>query len=283
MPEGDTLRKIADFLAPRLTGLTVVAARVAGVQQPELTRRSVLGVSALGKHLTFALGPEGDGWTLRVHLGMYGSWHSYPAGVPWRRPAHRASVVLTLSNATDYVCFDAQNASLAHTPSEDRTLAALGPNLLAPAPQDAAGFATTLDAVVKRVHARPADTLVLDALLDQRVAAGFGNVYKSELLYYFRLPWTTQLGMLDEQKRRDIWAQGMRWLAANLGGWARTTTVDRRTQALPPRMPRLYVYARARAPCLRCETPIVRALLGRHRRSTYWCPACQVPQIASTR
>lgn len=282
MPEGDTLRKIANFLAPRLRGRAVVAARVAGVAQPELSRRPILDVAALGKHLTFALGPEGDGWTLRVHLGMYGTWHSYPVGTPrWQRPHHRASVVLTCTDGQDYVCFDAENASVARAPNADRTLAALGPNLLDPAPNDAAAAARTLDAVAQRLRARPPETLLIDALLDQRVSAGFGNVYKSELMFFFRHPWDTRLGELPDPARREVWAQGMQWLAQNLGGWARTTTVDRRTQALPAKQPRLYVYARARAPCLRCTAPIVRALLGRHRRSTYWCPACQPPRAQS--
>lgn len=277
MPEGDTLRKIAAFMAPRLVGRALGEVRVAGVRQPELAGRVVQRVWAEGKHLLIWLGEGARGWVLRSHLGMHGTWHSYPPGRPYARPPHTASLALVTAGGVHYVCFGAEDADCiaASELARDPTLAALGPNLLEVHTPDGRD---TLQVALGRLSRRPATTLLIDALLDQSIAAGFGNVYKCELAFYFGVDVHATLSQLTPALRAALWRQGMQWLAANLGGWARTTTVDRRVRALPPGTPRLYVYARKGQPCLRCAGPVARAELGRHRRPTYFCPRCQPPR-----
>jgi endonuclease-8 len=115
---------------------------------------------------------------------------------------------------------------------------------------------------------------MVDILLDQGIAAGLGNVYKSELLFLYGLAPTTPLSDMSDAALREIFGRGRSLLQANLGGWPRTTTHDPRLEdAGNP--PRLYVYGRAGEPCLRCQTRIVRTACGKHRRGTYACPTCQ--------
>lgn len=125
-----------------------------------------------------------------------------------------------------------------------------------------------LDLAVRRMDtvASPDDGIA-DVLLDQRVASGIGNVYKSEVLWACRLHPLTPLVEVDADLRRLLLATAAKQLQANL------TTRRRTTVAGPPGA--LAVYGRSRRPCRRCGTPIRWQRTGRDHRSTYWCPRCQ--------
>ena len=114
MPEGDTLFKIAGFIRQRAEGRRVVGAALLGRPAPSLAHRRVLAVDVHGKHLCVDLGPPGaGGFRLRVHPGMFGSWHHYPAEAPWQHPRRQASVVLEVEGAGTFVCFLAADVGLA--------------------------------------------------------------------------------------------------------------------------------------------------------------------------
>jgi len=117
------------------------------------------------------------------------------------------------------------------------------------------------------------DDDIADVLLDQRVAAGIGNVYKSEVLWACRLHPLTPLADVDADLRRRLLETAATQLQANL------TTRRRTTVAGPPGS--LAVYHRARRPCRRCGTPIRWQRTGRDHRSTYWCPRCQPAPVAT--
>ena len=100
-------------------------------------------------------------------------------------------------------------------------------------------------------------------LLDQRVAAGIGNVFKSEVCWAERVSPFTRLCDLDEQARTRIYETARSQLTANLASARRVTFGNG-----------LAVYGRAGRRCPRCgET--VRSGRDRAGRSTYWCPSCQ--------
>lgn len=277
MPEGDTLHKVAAFMRPRMLHTRCVEAHAARARLPILHQRCIIDVRAHGKHLLIDLAPTDSGyepshvWHLRVHLGMHGSWHAYRRGEAWQRPAWQASVSLTTSAQDVFVCFNADDVELisADALQSKSPVGRLGPNLL--------GEHCDISAIVTRVSQRAASTPLVDTLLDQSVAAGLGNVYKSELLYLFGLYPLTQAHDVSDSVLTEIFARGRALMQQNLGGWPRTTTYDRRTNpsGRGVRGPRLFVYLRKGEPCLGCGTAIVRALMGRTRRSTYFCPNCQ--------
>ena len=273
MPEGDTLYKIAKVLDERGRGHVVARAQMLGRPAPELERRRILRVDVHGKHVIFVLSPNSErGWWLRVHLGMHGQWHRYPPGARWKRPRSAASVVIDLAEEGSFVCFYAEHIALERPLHLDEEKAAqvsyLGPQLLAMLP---------VEPIVAAVRARPATMPMCDVLLDQRLAAGFGNVYKSELLFLSRVHPATLAGTVSDSVLISTFALGQVLLARNVGGWARTITVDRRRQRLPRGVPRVYTYNRTSKPCLICYAPIVGARMGRHDRTTFWCPQCQPP------
>lgn len=259
MPEGDTVHKLAGILRPLLVGATLEQARLARMAGAErLAGVQVEAVEATGKHLLVRLA---NGLTLRSHLGMYGSWHRYAPGEPWRKPVRQASIVLWTAHAV-LVCFHAREVVLEPTAGlaqRDR-LERLGPDLLGP----------DFDARAAVVRARALqgpDAPLVDMLLDQRVAAGIGNVYKSEVLFLERIAPDRRLADAPDDRVAGLYDRARALLAANLGGGPRITR--------PEPGPDLWVYGRRREPCLRCGTPIRYARLGHDLRSTYWCPACQ--------
>jgi endonuclease VIII len=264
MPEGDTIHTLARVLRDELEGRTLERVEVRGRPAPSLAI-GVRAVEARGKNLLIELA---SGEVIRSHLGMHGDWHRYPAeATAWKKPARRASLVLRTADIV-LVCFDAGELEFLETGrlGRSRRLRGLGPDLL--------GAPVAPEALVARARSlqRPAAPVV-DLLLDQRVAAGIGNVYKSEVLFLRGIHPLAKAGALADQEIAALFQLAGDLLRANVGGRPRTTTEGRRRG--PVRGSRLWVYGRAGRPCLRCGAAIAFAALGRGRRSTYWCPACQ--------
>jgi endonuclease-8 len=112
--------------------------------------------------------------------------------------------------------------------------------------------------------ARP-DRRIAEALLDQRVMAGVGNVYCNELCFVSgHLP-TSPVGAITDPHRLVSRARDMLW--TNRFRWNRCTTGDTRAGR------QLWVYGRAAQPCRRCGARIGYDDTG--DRVVYWCPSCQ--------
>ncbi|WP_058557104.1 DNA-formamidopyrimidine glycosylase family protein [Thiohalocapsa sp. ML1] len=260
MPEGDTIHKLAVYLDAALAGRVVTAVRLHPAFGASAGARRVLRVTSEGKHLFLTFD---DDTALRSHLGMYGAWHRYPRGADWRKPRRQASVVVS-TETDDFVCFNAKEVQWLRRSGFQRAdqAARLGADLI----RDAVAPAE----LRRRVAAFLApDTTLVDLLLDQRIAAGIGNVYKSEVLFLERRAPLARIRDLDDAALLALYRRAAALLGENLGGGARTTrfVADGRG--------RLWVYGRRDLPCFHCGTPVRRAVLGRQPRSTYWCSVCQ--------
>ena len=306
MPEGDTIHKLASVLAPELDGRRLRFVELEGRRAPSL-ERSVHSVRALGKNLLIALhdaesggagraepdsGAQRADETIRCHLGMHGNWRRYASldalaaraatgkllASASRRageaPRRRSLVLATDQGA--FVCFDAEPVECLASGRflRSRALRHLGQDLLGERAVD-------VERVVRRArHFVAHDRPVADLLLDQRVAAGIGNVYKSELLHLHGIAPNRPLAQVDDQLIADLYRDGERLLRQNLGPWKRTTTWDPRqlrTGERPPNQSRLFVYGRVGETCISCgDATVLQRRLGRGNRSTYWCPRCQV-------
>ncbi len=266
MPEGDTVHRVARVLSAELTGrtLTALALNDRG-QVPELAGRTIESVEAVGKHLLVHI--AGD-WTLRVHLGMHGNW--LRKHVREARPRDW-TVIITVDELA-YVCRRSYRAELLRTSAlrAHPRLARLGPDLLADPP--------LIDEMVKRAHLPGhAEREIGDALLDQRIAAGIGNVYKSEVLFEVRVHPRTRVRDLSDEQLTRIFETAANLMSQNLLTHRRTSVPLRRRGQ--PSSERLWVYMRGGKPCLECGTPIERFLQGDMARSTYFCPRCQAIAI----
>jgi endonuclease VIII len=252
MPEGDTVFHTAAKLREALVGKTLTRCdvRVPRFATTNLTGLSVDEVVSRGKHLFIRVGPA----SIHSHLKMDGSWRVGPRGRPVRED-HRVRIILE-TNDCQAAGIDLGQLEVLKREHDHTAVAHLGPDLLGADwdPHVAAG----------NLVADP-DRPIAEALLDQRVMAGIGNVYCNELCFVFGVLPTAPVSALADPLRVVTRAHEM--LAANRSGFNRTTTGDRRPGQ------RLWVYGRGGLACLRCGT-LVDADRGGDR-VTYWCPACQ--------
>ena len=272
MPEGDTIFRAAQTLHRALAGSIVT--RFESVF-PALNRidhdrplagRTIESVSARGKHLLMAF--SGD-LVLRTHMRMHGSWHIYRPGERWQRSAHDMRIVVQTSSFVA-VGFNVPIAELltGRDLSRHKELQALGQDLLA------ASFDE--DEVLRRLRSHDGDAIA-DALLNQRIVAGIGNVFKSEILFIARIHPFQTAGALSDDDLRRIVGESRRQLRANVLTRSQTLSPAfgrRTTRSLDPGA-KLWVYSRGGKPCRICGTSIQARKTGLDARLTYWCPTCQ--------
>lgn len=252
MPEGDTLWRTAASMQ-KLVGLTVEAARPRTVAR--LVGTSMQSVEPFGKHLLMRFS---SGLILHTHLGMRGSWHLYRPGQAWLKPDRLARCVLDCGS-WQAVLFSA--AVLELVADAETAVAHLGSDILA------SDF--EVQRVVERARAFGARSIG-ELLLDQRVCAGIGNVYKCETLWALRLdPWLRPAD-LDDDQIRHLYLTARRFMRGNLQGWA-----GRRFEHAPGGRRPAAVHGRAGRPCPRCGTPVRVRAQGEQARFTYFCPRCQ--------
>jgi endonuclease VIII len=279
MPEGDTILRAAQTLHRVLAGHTVT--RFDSVY-PALTRidesspivgRTIESVTARGKHLLMTF--SGD-LILRTHMRMNGSWHLYRTGARWQRPARDMRVLVATADAVA-VGFNVPVAELLSSRELERhaQMRQLGPDLLAGA-GSRYHYAVDVPEIVRRMRARGRDHIA-EVLLNQRVLAGVGNVFKSEILFAAGVhPFTPVADLTDADLERIV-GIARDQLAASVLDRSRTLApaIGRRTTRRLDPGARLWVYSRAGKPCRRCGAAISFRKTGLDARVTYWCPQCQ--------
>ena len=274
MPEGDTIFRTARSLQRVLGGHVVTRFDTAyahldrvNVDTP-LIGRVIDKVTSAGKHVLIYF--SGD-LILRTHMRMNGSWHLYRPGEKWWRGEHAMRVRIDTAEWVA-VAFDVPVAEFV-TPRQLETrdpVSQLGPDLL--------GESFDRDEDVRRIVANAHRPIAL-TLVDQRIVAGIGNVYKSEVLFLegvhpdtpsSAVPVGTLERLLETARRllQDNVAPGTPAAIQtyrNLRQWNRAAnSADS-----------LWVYGRRGKPCRNCGTPIEMKKMGLDARTTYWCGRCQ--------
>lgn len=301
MPEGDTLARLADRLRPVLEGnqLTATDFRVPRLATLDLSGRTVDRVTSRGKYLLVRAGDL----TVLSHLKMEGSWEAYPlvdadgrAVVPrWRHPGWQARCVLQTSGH-QVVGFSLGLLEVVPSGRVGDRLGFLGPDLLDPDWADSDRAAALLAEAVHRLSEDPDRPIGL-ALLDQRLVAGIGNVYRCEILLLAGLDPHRPVSTVPDLAGLVGLARDL--LHANVVPGApaqRVTTCvvpdpDRPygIRVVPPsgaprrdrRVPTAFVYRREREGCLRCRGPVRQEDWTDPRdaaagpRQLWWCRHCQ--------
>jgi endonuclease VIII len=242
MPEGDALHRAADrlrVLEGEVVSVETPHPRAAGLRLAErLDGRRLERVRAVGKNLLLDF--EG-GLVLRSHLRMRGRWRVEPVG---REPFGTPWLVLR-GRERQAVLWNGPVLEL--TRGRSQAVTRLGPDVMAD-PLD-------LDGMVGRLRAARQSREIGEAVLDQRLVAGIGNMWKAEALHAAAIsPWR-RLSELDDEELRALLGETSRLMRA-------------------PRRPRA-VYRRAGRPCLTCGERVRSFPQGDDARIAYWCPACQ--------
>jgi len=274
MPEGDTIFRAARTLRSALAGKEVTRFETAlaqlhqrDVQEP-IRGRTVLDATSAGKHLLIDF--SGD-LTLRTHMRMNGSWHIYRPGERWQVGRQHMRAVIETADFVA-VAFNVPVAEFFRTSELTRhqELRRLGPDFL--------GEHFDRDEAFRRIRERGGQEIG-PVILTQRVVAGIGNVFKSEVLFLAGInPFTPVASVSDDEINRVV-DLGFKYLRLNVvdgkGDGIVTYTGFRRTTGRSDPSERLWVYGRRNEPCRKCASPIQYGKQGEDARSTYWCEVCQ--------
>jgi endonuclease-8 len=241
MPEGDAIHRIAERLRV-LEGDVVRAdsphprAALLGVAE-RIDGRRLERVEAVGKNLLLTFE---DGTVVRSHLRMHGRWRVEPAGRPIQ-----GKPWLVLRGAEWQAV---QRRGPALEIGRGRTTR-FGPDIMTSPPD--------LDGMLARFRATDQRRALGEALLDQTLVSGIGNMWKAEALFGAKLkPWVSLRDVDDERLR------------ALLAGAATLMQVAGRPHGR-------FVYRRAGRPCVQCGSRIRSWPQGDDARMAYWCPTCQ--------
>lgn len=252
MPEGDTIHRAAERLRVALAGREIERAEAPNPRSPLASRAGELhglvldDVEARGKHL---IAHFSGGVALHSHLGMNGRWFitadgRLPYGKPW------------LTIASGRAIASQKSGKLLRLVSESRLRNDPGLMQLGPDPLEA-GFDAELAA--ERLLRSGAAREVGDALLDQRVIAGIGNVIRNEACFRAGVsPWR-QIGELEPDEAVRL-VKESEWVMR------RALVTGRRPSV---------IYKAAGRRCPRCGGRVSSRGQGDANRIAYWCSHCQ--------
>ena len=278
MPEGDTIYRAARALQKALGGKVVTAfetglANLASVADDKpIVGRTVEKVEARGKWCLIYF--SGD-IILVTHMLMSGSWHIYRTGEKWWMGRNRMRVAITCGEY-QAVAFNVPIAQshTAHSLERSAQIPKLGPDILS----NNFNVASAVDALKRHAVSHP-NAEVAVVLLNQRVLAGLGNVYKSEVAFAAGVNPFRQMHTITTSEMQKIAEVAQRYMQANVvdgaGDGIVTYGGNRRTTQAMNQADRVWVYRRRGEECRRCGTLISMRKQGEQARSTYWCSSCQ--------
>lgn len=241
MPEGPSIVILKEQLTPFL-GQTI--RRVAGnttIEKERLLDQRVASFRSWGKHFLVEL-PD---FSLRVHFMLFGSYR-INEDKPWAVP--RLSLGFDAGEINFYACsvrFIEEPLDLVYdwwadvmSPHWDEKLA------------------------LARLRAQP-DTLVCDALLDQDLFAGVGNIIKNEVLFRIRVHPRSTVGALPPKKLREL-VREARQYSFDFLEWKKQFVLKK------------HWLVHTKRTCPRCQGPLAKEYLGRTNRRSFFCENCQV-------
>lgn len=267
MPEGHVIHRLATHIR------TVFGGRVVRVDSPQgrfaveaarLDDEVLVGAEAIGKHLFIEFDVPEPRW-VHIHLGLIGKLRIEPAS------PLRGQIRLRITDgATEALLSGPQWCTAITTQERDEVMAASGPDPLRQDADPEVGF--------RRLNRSGKSIAAL--LMDQRVAAGVGNIFRAEVLYRLRLRPTTPGREIDRRTWRLVWEDLVRIMHDAVEAGHIDTVTEEHTPEAQGRAARedrhggeVYVYRRAGQPCLVCGREIRTVLL--EGRNLYWCPTCQ--------
>ncbi|WP_109506534.1 Fpg/Nei family DNA glycosylase [Nocardioides speluncae] len=272
MPEGHTLRRLADEIGQAFGGRAVRVSSPTGrfaADAATLDGQRLVGADSAGKHLFVEFPADRF---LHIHLGLIGKFDVLPGPAP----APVGVVRLRLeANGPAPAYADLRGATqcdLVTLARRDTVLAGLGPDPLRKEADPDLAWRR-----ISRSH-RP----IGDLLLDQGVLAGVGNVYRAEVLFRGRLHPLRPGRTLRAGQWRAIWDDLVELMAEGVRTGRIDTVRPEHTPDAMGRPPRkddhggeVYVYRRTGQPCLVCRTAVRTAVLK--ERNIFWCSRCQRP------
>lgn len=242
MPEGPSL-VILKELAKRFEGRTIAQARgnSKGIPFDELPGQPLLSVRTWGKHFLMEL----PLFSLRVHLLMFGSYR-----IDEEKDGASPRLSLSFEEGGELNFYTCSIKTIDGKLDDAYDWSA-----------DVMADAWKPAAALKKLRAAP-DMLVTDALLDQTIFSGVGNIIKNEVLFRLRIHPLSTVGALPAAKLRELVKQARQYSFEFLE-WKKANVLKQHWLAHTKRI------------CPRCNIALHKAHLGKTQRRTFWCERCQ--------
>ena len=240
MPEGPSIAILREE-AQHFAGKRIVA--VAGntsIAKERLLDQRIVAIRSWGKHFLVEL----QTFSLRIHFLMFGSWR-----IDERRDGvtPRLSLEFRGGELNVYSC----SVRFIEDPLDD----------VYDWSADVLSDAWDAAAARRKLRAMP-ETLVCDALLDQNVFAGVGNIIKNEVLFRIRVHPLSKVGPLPPRKLAQLVDEARRY-SFDFLAWKKAFVL------------RKHWLAHTKRTCPRCAIPLLKAHLGATDRRSFWCERCQ--------
>ncbi len=267
MPEGHVIHRLATHIS------TVMGAKSVRVDSPQgrfsmeasrLDGAVLVGAEAVGKHLLIEFDVPEPRW-IHIHLGLIGKLRIEPES------PLRGQIRLRISDGDTVALLSGpQWCRSITTAARDDVISSSGPDPLREDADPERGF--------ERL-ARSGKSLAA-LLMDQRIAAGVGNIFRAEVLFRHRLRPTTPGREVDRRTWQIIWDDLVKIMQQGFRDGRIDTVRHEHLPEVQGRIARqdrhggeVYVYRRAGQECLVCGNLVRSALL--EGRNMYWCPGCQ--------
>ena len=241
MPEGPSLIIVKENISPFIGKKIITADGNAKIDFSKLAGKKILDIRTWGKQLFIVLKDV----TIRIHFLMFGSY-SVNEQIRLTR-----SVRLHIAFKKDEIFF--YTCSVRELEGD--------PDILYDWEADVMNVNWNTSKALKKLREIP-ETLVCDALLDQQIFSGVGNIIKNEVLFRIRVHPLSNLGKLPAQKRRQLVEETVRYSYQFLE-WKKQGQLRRNWLAHTKKI------------CPRDHVPFVKEYLGKSRRRTFYCNVCQ--------
>ncbi|MGH7778861.1 MAG: bifunctional DNA-formamidopyrimidine glycosylase/DNA-(apurinic or apyrimidinic site) lyase [Candidatus Binataceae bacterium] len=273
LPEVESLRRI---LRRSAIGRVIVGARISqiplrgkasGQFAAQIVGRTIREIARRGKYLIIDL--DGD-HVILIHLGMSGSLTHRRTGFDNADldPRHD-HIEFFLDDKTRLVFNDPRRFGMVRLMARDQLDTSAELRAIGPEP-----FSKSFTADYLIEKARGRRSAIKNLIMDQRIVAGIGNIYASEILFRAHVRPTRRAGRVNAAEMKKIVLFTREILRAAIGSRGTTFRSYRDSKGRPGRFAaRLRVYGREGKPCYACATPIRNIVVG--QRASFYCPNCQ--------
>lgn len=240
MPEGPSIVILKELAAP-FTGKKVIA--VAGNSKVEKERalgEKVLAFKSWGKHFLICL----PAFTIKIHFMLFGSYRI--------NEEREMQPRFTLKFKTGFIHFYACSVKILDDDLDE--LYDWSTDVMSDLWNPKAAKAKLL---------RHPKMLVCDALLDQDIFAGSGNIIKNEVLFRIKVHPNSKVGGLPVRKLNEM-IKEVRNYSFDFLEWKKAYVL------------RKHWLAHTKQTCPRCKIKLIKEYLGKHNRRTFYCAKCQV-------
>ena len=243
MPEGPSILILKEAITPVFKNKTIINVYGnAKVDLTQLTGKKIMDIRSLGKQLFIYF----EDWIVRIHLLMFGTY-SVDKNI---RPARSLRLALQTTKHTLY--FYTCSVRLV-PPDGDKDYDWQA---------DVLSDEWNAKSARKKLKAAPG-TMVCDALLDQNIFSGVGNIIKNEVLYRIKLHPENRVKNLPPLKL-SLLIKEARNYSFDFLKWKKEFTLKK------------HWLAHTKKTCLRCNLPIIKKYCGKTKRRTFFCKVCQV-------